>query len=193
MTTICRHIKTNGERCGSPALTNHAFCYFHRNLTARHPKPAPDPVPTIIHPLHPTREPHAATAQPILDLPPLEDAEAIQLAASLIIGALARNTLDTKRAATLLYGLQVASTNAHNVKRVPTRDYLVTRTTLTPAGDEIAPDEDPEGEIAFQQFLVDFENENAEDEDDDDTADDSPAAARPSAARRYVAQRLLRA
>ena len=32
MTTICRHIKLNGERCGSPALRDQAFCYFHRTL-----------------------------------------------------------------------------------------------------------------------------------------------------------------
>jgi hypothetical protein len=175
MTTICRHIKTNGERCGSPAMRDHAFCYFHRNLTARHPKPAPDPVTTIIHSLNPTREPQVAAAQPTLNLPPLEDRESIQLAASLIIGALARNTLDIRRAATLLYGLQVASANARKLNHQPSLSYIVTETTLTSTGDEIAPDEDPLGEIHYQELLQSL---TEDDQDEDDRPDQaSPAIA----------------
>jgi hypothetical protein len=171
MTTICRHIKTNGERCGCPALRNQTHCYFHRNLTSRHPKPAPEPIPTIIHPLDPTREPHLAAPQPTLNLPALEDRESIQLAASMIIGALARNTLDTKRAVTLLYGLQVASANARKLNLQPSLNYLVTETTFTPAGDEIAPDEDPLGELRYQELLQSLE-EDEEDEDDEDEEED---------------------
>jgi hypothetical protein len=167
MTTICRHIKTNGQRCGSPALRDHAFCYFHRNLASRHPR-LPEPIPTIIHPHDPTRELQLA-AEPTLNLPPLEDRESIQLAASMIIGALARNTLDTRRATALLYGLQVASANAVHLNLQPSRDYAVTETTLTPTGDEIAPDEDPLGELAFQELLRDLgqsddDEENPEEE-----------------------------
>ncbi len=28
--TICRHIKINGARCGSPALGGRTLCYHHR-------------------------------------------------------------------------------------------------------------------------------------------------------------------
>ncbi len=172
MTTICRHIKTNGERCGSPALSNHAFCYFHRNLSQRHSKPAPE-IPTVIHPVD-GRDPHAPGPQPSLILPPLEDRESIQLAASIIIGALARNTLDTRRASILLYGLQVASANATRLNHKPSRDYLVTETTLTSGGEEIAPDIDPPGEIAFQQFVADLHLDDS-DEDDETQPELSPA------------------
>ena len=178
MTTICRHIKTNGERCGSPALRNHAFCYFHRNLTARHPKPAPDPIPTIIHPHDPTRE-LQVVAEPTLNLPPLEDRESIQLAASMIIGALARNAIDTRRATTLLYGLQVASANAVRLNHQPSLDYLVTEPALTPTGDEIPPDEDPAGELVYQEFLRDLEQPDDDDEEeaqDDQTGSELEAA-----------------
>ncbi len=170
MTTICRHIKTNGERCGCPALRDHAFCYFHRNLAQRHSRPAPE-IPTIIHPLDPTREPHIAATQPALNLPPLEDRESIALAASMIIGALARNSLDSKRAATLLYGLQVASANARALNFRPSAQYQIIETTLTPAGDEIAPDEDPEGEILYQEFVRSLDQD--EEEDDPETHDDA--------------------
>jgi hypothetical protein len=156
MTTICRHIKLNGERCGSPALRDQAFCYFHRTLANRHPKPpARDLTPTIIHPRDPTRELQlAAVTQPVLDLPPLEDRESIQLAASIIVGALARNTLDPARAGTLLYGLLVASTIAARLAREPSRGHIVTETILTPNGDELAPDEDPQEEMSPMQKLL---------------------------------------
>ena len=32
MVTICRHIKTNGQRCGSPALRVNYFCYYHDKI-----------------------------------------------------------------------------------------------------------------------------------------------------------------
>jgi hypothetical protein len=165
MTTICRHIKTNGERCGCPALRDQTYCYFHRTIALTHPKPAPE-VPAILHPLD-GGEPQILPPQPTLNLPPLEDREAIQLAASIIVGALARNTLDTKRAATLLYGLQVASANAGQLKQWPRADYLVTETTLTPTGDEIAPDVDPEGEILYQELLQSLEDDDEDEEDED--------------------------
>jgi hypothetical protein len=155
----------NGERCGCPALRDQPYCYFHRVLTAQHPR-QPEPIPTIVHPLDPTREPHVAATQPTLNLPPLEDRESIQLAASMIIGALARNTLDTKRAVTLLYGLQVASANARKLNLSPSLNYIVTETTFTPAGHEVAPDEDPIGELRYQEFLQSLEQEDEDDEDD---------------------------
>jgi hypothetical protein len=186
MTTICRHIKINGERCGSPALHNQPYCYFHRILTASHPH-LPAPVPGVPGQLagwggdpgvpgqlagwdgDPTREPHLAATQPTLNLPALEDRESIQLAASIIIGALARNTLDTRRAAVLLYGLQVASANARKLNHSPSLNYIVTETVLTPAGDEIALDEDPLGEIAYQEFLHNLDADDDEEEDDADS------------------------
>jgi hypothetical protein len=179
MTTICRHIKTNGQRCGCPALRDHAFCYFHRTIALSHPKPAPEP-PTILHPLD-GRDPQVAS-QPTLNLPPLEDREAIQLATSMVIGALARNTLDTKRAVTLLYGLQVASANARNLSPLPDRGYLVTETTITSTGEEIAPDADPEAEILYQNFLRSLEHDE-QDDDEDDELDEAEPTARVTTAR----------
>lgn len=37
---ICRHLKTDGHRCQSPAQGASAFCYHHRNLR-RTPKHRP--------------------------------------------------------------------------------------------------------------------------------------------------------
>ena len=44
---ICRHTKTNGLRCQSPAQGASAFCYHHRNLR-RTPRHRPAPVPSAI-------------------------------------------------------------------------------------------------------------------------------------------------
>jgi len=33
---LCRHIKTNGIQCKSPALTAGLYCFFHERLYARH-------------------------------------------------------------------------------------------------------------------------------------------------------------
>jgi hypothetical protein len=51
-----------------------------------------------------------------LELPPVEDSASIQLALIQVIQALAAEQLDPRRAGLLLYGLQVASANAKNVR-----------------------------------------------------------------------------
>ncbi len=156
-TRFCRHIKVNGERCGSPALTNEIFCYYHVELERRHRRCSRyrDETPAILHPLSlqngSQRDP--ILAEPIppafqLDFPPLEDCQSIQVALSLLITALAQGRIDPKRAALLFYGLQIASANARGLyplndqqKRTP----KVRETVLhEPSGELIAPDQDPE-------------------------------------------------
>jgi hypothetical protein len=154
-TKFCRHIRVNGERCGSPALRSDPFCYFHTELGKRHRNlrsPA-EAIPTILHPMSlqdgTQRDPIFAepTDPPFrLDLPPLEDRHSIQVALSLVITALAEGRIDPKRAAMLFYGLQVASGNAHKLNPVPKRALgKVSKTILDESnGNLIAPDEEPE-------------------------------------------------
>jgi hypothetical protein len=89
----CRHIFTEGRRCGSPSLRGEDFCYYHH--TTRRPTPNPR-----------TREDRYA-----FDLPLPEDRGAIQLAIGQILLRIAHNQIDSKRAGLLLYGLQIASAN----------------------------------------------------------------------------------
>jgi hypothetical protein len=95
----CRHIFTSGRKCQSPALTDQSFCYFHSN-TRRRPSPQNQPY-----------DPYTEPNESALNLPPLEEADAIQLALSDVILALAANRIDPRRARILIYGLQVASQN----------------------------------------------------------------------------------
>lgn len=80
----CTHIKTNGVRCGSPALAAERFCYFHHR---------------------------ARTARELPEMPLLEDAASIQLALMQVIRALTTGATDPKTAALLFYALQTASAN----------------------------------------------------------------------------------
>jgi hypothetical protein len=97
---LCRHIHLAGRRCGSPCLRGENFCYFH----------------------HTTRRPPKHLGQNPLDavftIPPLEDADIIQHTLADILARIATNSIDTKRARLLLYGLQIA---ARNLARCPTR------------------------------------------------------------------------
>jgi hypothetical protein len=95
----CRRIFTSGKKCQSPALKEQNFCYFHSN-TRRRPSLQNQPY-----------DPYTEPKEIALSLPPLEDVDAIQLALSDVVLALAANRIDSRRARILIYGLQVASQN----------------------------------------------------------------------------------
>jgi hypothetical protein len=140
-TRECRHIKTNGRRCRSPRLTGRDLCYFHTRLFQRHdaliqtttsiPAPATAPATTP-----------ALAVNPIeLDLPALEDAESIQVSISLLVGALANNRIDSKRAAVLLYGLQLASTNAKSIITEPCYASVISNAIQSTFGTDLVVEE----------------------------------------------------
>jgi len=145
-TAICRHIKTNGRRCKSPSLGLSAFCYFHSRLLRRHKHlietapviPAGHSTTSASSIETPQYLPEAAALE--LDLPPLEDVESIQVSISLLVAALARNRIDSKRAAVLLYGLQLASTNARSVTIEPAAASIVRTLARTKSGRDLAVD-----------------------------------------------------
>jgi hypothetical protein len=132
----CRHIKTSGGKCGSPALRGQPFCYFHSRL----------------------RERTARTPRPFeaLELPPLEDRGAIQLAISEIVTAVANYKMDHKRAGVLLYALQIASHNAKNSEEIVS-SHAVSEVTRTEHGEEMAPEGATAGrpeEETLQSLLI---------------------------------------
>lgn len=91
----CRHIFTDGRRCGSASLRAENFCFYHD--TTRRPAPR-----------------SKATALALGDdfqIAMPEDRHAVQHAIGEILRRVAANQLDSRRAALLLYGLQIASSN----------------------------------------------------------------------------------
>ncbi|QNI33094.1 hypothetical protein H7849_03700 [Alloacidobacterium dinghuense] len=112
----CRHIFTSGKKCQSPALKAEDFCYFHHK-TRRRPSPQNQPY-----------EPYTEPKETTLNLSPLEDADAIQLAISDVVLALAANRIDSRRARILIYGLQVASQNNRHRAAMAVKEAAIEQT-----------------------------------------------------------------
>jgi hypothetical protein len=95
---LCRHIFADGRRCGSPALRAQNFCYYHYAHRT----------PTLAH----TRNRSSRNGGfDLRRLDGLDNPTSIQLALSEVLGQIATNEIDTKRAGLLLYGLQIAGNN----------------------------------------------------------------------------------
>ena len=78
---LCRHVKANGLRCGSPAIRGENWCFFHERLLTRHRNIRAIP---------------SKTPKLNLQLPPLEDRESIQIALSLVTDAILTGVLAEK-------------------------------------------------------------------------------------------------
>jgi hypothetical protein len=91
----CTHIQITGHRCGSPALKQEYFCYFHTRMI----KGVQTRVDSQIHPVA-----------------LIENAEAIQAAIMHTIDAVLKGTIDNKRANLVLKALHIAVRNSRNVR-----------------------------------------------------------------------------
>jgi hypothetical protein len=89
---LCRHTKTNGRLCQSPALIDSAFCYHHQKLrrTRRRTLGAGPGLSTNV--LH-----------------PLRNARSIQQALSMVFSATWTGQIHPKQAGKMLYALQLAA------------------------------------------------------------------------------------
>jgi hypothetical protein len=105
----CQHVKVNGTQCGSPALRDSKFCYYHIRY-------------------------HWPELQLLKDhqewikrIPTLEDANSIQVALADVMSRLMTEEVDHKTAALLLYALQTASMN---LKRTTLEPELPTQVVI---------------------------------------------------------------
>ncbi len=92
---VCTHIKVTGVRCGSPALRGEQFCYFHQRMI----RGVQIPTNSRLHPVA-----------------LIEDEEAIQSSLMEVINALARNTIDLRRAELILKALYIAVKNSRRAR-----------------------------------------------------------------------------
>jgi hypothetical protein len=100
----CQFVRTNGTQCGSPAMRNKSFCYYH--VTSNRPSALP--------------------GQHGYYLPLLEDPEVIQLTLSKVLRSIVLGYLDLPRARTMLHGLQLAATNIRRTNFRPRANDVVT-------------------------------------------------------------------
>lgn len=115
MYKACRHIKSSGDRCESPALHGRNFCFFHDRLHT-----------------------DASNAKfDTLRLPVSEDLSAILLALNRISNAIIDSRIDTRRAAQLIWIQQLA---LQVVNRRDSRNEESIQTVAQNAlGEELAP------------------------------------------------------
>jgi hypothetical protein len=135
MTPNCRHIKTDGVQCGSPATNNQLFCHNHRKVrrALAQVSPAPDPYGWERKPL------------PLVFS---EDRAALQLNYSLVIAAVVAGRMTVQTANCLNRLLRSCEMNlTHGPLATPDAD-IVQNIVLTPEGEEIAPAEDTDPQVA---------------------------------------------
>jgi len=92
----CEYLKPNGEFCGSPALRGRDYCHWHLTCVARRLS---------------AEKQEATQDRTPLELPPLEDANSVQLAVMMVIDAMLHNRVGPRMSGHLLYALQIASSN----------------------------------------------------------------------------------
>ena len=164
----CRHIKTNGLQCKSPSLNQHTYCYFHTRLHHHH---------TAFRPTAATRG-YLIPGQHI-ELTALEDRESVQIALSVVVNALATGQIDTKRATAILYGLQLASSNAAHLHLKPYGPNIVRTVESSPEGLDLAEpgtllDLTPYDPSEEDDDEDDEEEEEEEETDDENEEDEEP-------------------
>jgi len=147
-TRQCEHIKTNGEFCGSPALRGRNYCYFHLTYIGRRLRAERVREKAAAYGVDPGVVP--------LELPPLEDANSVQMALMQVIDAILHNRIDNKRAGLVLYALQTASSNL-------ARTDLNQMSGATVAGEYEDFEQDFELEDAAEELHTDEAQEEEED------------------------------
>jgi hypothetical protein len=88
---LCRHTKTNGLRCQSPALSTSAFCYFHHKLRRTRRSTIGSGPGLSTHVLHPLRGAHS-----------------IQQAINMVFNGICTGQIHAKQAGKMLFALQMA-------------------------------------------------------------------------------------
>jgi hypothetical protein len=105
----CQHLKVNGTQCGSPALRNKRYCFFHKEWREKRLQ-----INANIR-----RERAGVT------LPVLEDANSIQVALMQVMRLLITQQIEHKTAGLLLYALQTASSNLARISFEPAQPTRV--------------------------------------------------------------------
>jgi hypothetical protein len=98
---LCNHEFQGGRRCGSPALHDETFCYYHH--------PTRKPVRTTQSDRDARRARRKARQAFAFDAP--TNPRELQLALSEIMQRLAANQLDNRRAGQLLFALEITGRN----------------------------------------------------------------------------------
>jgi len=143
----CQHIKGNGTQCGSPALRKGALCYYHR-----------DSRPERVE----VRGENGKACGKVL-VPVFEDAGSIQTMVRQVVMLVLEGKIDNKKAGTVLYALQIASTKLKRIEgeRPRTAQVVVDKEKVagTPLG--MTPWSEKEGGHEIEDIATGFQGEMA--------------------------------
>lgn len=118
----CRHIKVNGTQCGSPALRDKNFCFYHQQNR-------PWNVECYSDGKYATGE---------IPLPYFEDAHSIQTVIRQVVQMVLQKRIERKTASLLLYALQIASSNLKRMEQEKPQPEQVVTDMGTESGTPIA-------------------------------------------------------
>ena len=166
----CRHVKTNGTQCGSPALKAKELCYYHEQ---NHPREVE---------LYLDGERYSEGS---IVLPVFEDAHSIQTVIRQVVQLMLSRRIDRKDAGVLLYALQIAS---GNLKTMQAEKARPTRIVVEPekAG------ETPLGKTPWSATGQGHDMEDAPEEGEDNSLGRSATAEECYAAMSYEERRAMR-
>jgi hypothetical protein len=88
----CQHVRTNGVRCGSPALKTKTMCFYHNRM---------------------------ALPLQVFKIPCFEDGDAIQHTIWKVVQGILSRNIEPKDAGRVLYALQIASSNLKQTRTQP--------------------------------------------------------------------------
>jgi hypothetical protein len=106
---MCEHIKPSGVRCGSPALRDHEFCYYHAKVRKTVPKNN-----LFVFLNNPGKENDPSYA---FEFPYLEDAAAVQIGFMQFIYGVSQRRIEEWRARMILSALHGAAANVRQMDR----------------------------------------------------------------------------
>jgi hypothetical protein len=111
----CQHLKVNGTQCGCPALRRRRYCYFHTRVYEQNARMKKD-----------------QSGLGAMELPLLEDANAVQMALMEVVQRLAWGRIDHKTSGQILYALQTASSNLKSTTFEPAKEneVVIDRSTV---------------------------------------------------------------
>ena len=103
----CEKVREDGTVCGSPQMKGYRYCYAHERMLA--------------------------VRSSRLELPALEDANAVQMAIMRVQKALIDDEISEKKAGLLLYSLQMASSNLKHTTFTDSKKEVVTEMRESPS------------------------------------------------------------
>jgi hypothetical protein len=103
----CEKVREDGTVCGCPKMRGYRYCYAHERMLQ--------------------------TQSQKLQLPALEDANAVQMAIMRVQKALIDDEISEKKAGLLLYSLQMASSNLKHTTFAEGKKEVVTEMVVSPA------------------------------------------------------------